>query len=92
MFKFTFNLLAVILFCFGLISCGGGNGGGGSGGNPTPMNGGGLDPLDRQGPPDPVTWTIERIGPEYSGNTGQSRRIWMRDNTRFVYHMMLADI
>ena len=92
MFKFTLNLLAVILFCFGLISCGGGNGGGGSGGNPTPMNGGGLDPLDRQGPADPVIWDIELIGTQYTNGQGQARLEWQRGENRFVYHMMLEDI
>ena len=66
MFKFTFNLLAVILFCFGLISCGGGNGGGGSGGNPRITNGNG----DTSDPP--VPWTIAVLK-AYTGGSGQTR-------------------
>ena len=92
MFHLTLNLLAVILISFGLISCGG-KGGGGSGGNPRMLNGGGgIKPGDGQGPADPVRWDIEFLGPRYTGSSGQGRYFWTRDNSRFVYHMMLANI
>ena len=85
MLKFTFNLLAAILFCFGSISCGGGKGGDGSGGNSRMMNGN----IDTSDPT--VPWTIAVLKP-YSDGAGQTRHRNVSQDVTHLYHGILSQI